>query len=154
MRSMGKGLVYCDEYLTIAKSTFAVCGILPDWQHQNMERQDLEHFLLTLKGAGSSYPFGPDVLVFKVMGKMFALTSAHEGVPNVTLKCIPFDGEILAEQFEAIAPGYHMNKRHWITISLTGEISAAMLQDLASKSYELVVKKLTKAQKLELAKQT
>lgn len=118
-----------------------------------MEKQKLEQYLLTLKGAESSYPFGPDVLVFKVMGKMFALTSAHRGVPNVTLKCIPLDGEILAEQFEAIAPGYHMNKKHWITISLTGEVSKVMLQDLASKSHELVVKKLTKAQKSELEKQ-
>lgn len=115
-----------------------------------MDKQALEQYLLSLKAAESSYPFGPDVLVFKVMGKMFALFSAREGVPTVTLKCIPFDGEILAEQFESIAPGYHMNKRHWITISLTGEISKAMLQDLASKSHELVVKKLTKAQRLKL----
>ncbi|MEO0648476.1 MAG: MmcQ/YjbR family DNA-binding protein, partial [Cyanobacteria bacterium J06650_10] len=73
-----------------------------------------------------------------------------EGVTIVTIKCVPLDGEILAEQFEAIAPGYHMNKKHWITVSLTAEISDEMLTDLVNKSYELVVSKLTKANKARL----
>lgn len=121
-----------------------------------MERHAIEQHLANLKGAEQSYPFGPDPLVFKVMGKMFAYVSEKEGVPVVTLKCIPFDGEILVEQFEAIAPGYHMNKKHWITIALKGagadEVSDDMVKDLASKSYELVVSKLTKANKVLLAK--
>ena len=120
-----------------------------------MKKQDIEQHLESLKGAQRTYPFGPDPLVFKVMGKMFAYTSEKEGVPIVTLKCIPLDGEILVEEFEAIALGYHMNKKHWITIALSGPaadaISDDMLKDLATKSYELVVSKLTKAKKALLA---
>ncbi|MEL6938316.1 MAG: MmcQ/YjbR family DNA-binding protein, partial [Cyanobacteria bacterium J06598_1] len=63
---------------------------------------------------------------------------------------VPFDGEILVEQFEDIKPGYHMSKKHWITISLTDNIPDDMLLDLADKSYELVVNKLTKANKAKL----
>jgi len=115
-----------------------------------MEKTKLEQYIATMKGTESSYPFGSDPLVFKVMGKMFAYVSVNEGVPIVTVKCVPLDGEILAEQFEAISPGYHMNKKHWITIALTDEIEDDMLTDLVDKSYELVVNKLTKANKEKL----
>lgn len=115
-----------------------------------MERAVLENHLSALKGATRTYPFGPDPLVFKVMNKMFAYVSEDKGFPLVTVKCVPFDGEILVEQFKAITPGYHMNKRHWITISLTDEIPDNMLIDLVNKSYELVVKKLTKKDRAKL----
>ena len=116
-----------------------------------MKREKLEQYLSTLQGAEKNHPFGPDALVFKVMGKMFAYVSEKEGTPIVTIKCIPLDGEILVEQFESITPGYYMNKKHWITVSpansqadsLADEISENMLIDLANKSYELVVGKLT-----------
>lgn len=110
-----------------------------------MKRETLEQHLSALKGAEKTYPFGPAPLVFKVMNKMFASVSEDNGVPRITVKCIPLDGEILQEQFEVISPGYHMNKKHWITISLTDEISDDMLIDLVNKSYEIVVSKLTKA---------
>lgn len=115
-----------------------------------MKQEKLKKYLSTLKGAEGSHPFGPDPLVFKVMNKMFAYVSVKEGMPVVTVKCVPFDGEILVEQFEAISPGYHMNKKHWITILLTDEIADDMLIDLVDKSYELVVSKLTKAKREEL----
>ncbi len=115
-----------------------------------MKKDKLEKYLLKLKGSDSGYPFGPEALVFKVMGKMFALVSQQEETPRVTLKCAPSDGEVLIGQFKSIVPGYYMNKRHWITISLTGEIPEEMLIDLASASYNLVVSKLTKASKCEL----
>ena len=99
-----------------------------------MKRAVLEQYLDGLTGATRTYPFGPDPLVFKVMNKMFAYVSEDEGVPLVTVKCVPLDGEILIEQFESITPGYHMNKRHWITISLTDEIPDDMLIDLANTS--------------------
>ncbi|MEO0708062.1 MAG: MmcQ/YjbR family DNA-binding protein [Cyanobacteria bacterium J06649_5] len=118
-----------------------------------MERETLEQHLSNLNGAQRTYPFGPDPLVFKVMNKMFAYISEKEGISVVTVKCIPFDGAILAEEFEAIAPGYHMNKKHWITISLTDEIPDDMLIDLVNKSYELVVSKLTRALRDQLAQQ-
>lgn len=119
-----------------------------------MTRKQLKKHLSGLKAAKESYPFGPDTIVFKVMGKMFALISEKAGVPIVTLKCIPFDGEILVGQFESIVPGYYMNKKHWITISLTDEISKDMLFDLTDKSYSLVVSKLTKADRLKIEQQT
>ncbi|MGD1864632.1 MAG: MmcQ/YjbR family DNA-binding protein [Phormidesmis sp.] len=118
-----------------------------------MKKESLEKHLLSLTGAQECYPFGPEPMVFKVMNKMFAYVSLKEGVPVVTLKCVPLDGEILAEQFQSISPGYHMNKKHWITVSLTDEIPDDMLIDLADKSYELVVSKLTKSNRAKLQQQ-
>ena len=110
-----------------------------------MNTNKLEKYLSNIKGAEGSYPFGPEALVFKVMGKMFALVSQQEEVPRLTLKCDPVDAEILTGQFKSIVPGYHMNKKHWITISLNGETNEAMLIDLIDDSYELVVSKLSRA---------
>jgi len=115
-----------------------------------MKKIKLEKYLLRFNGSDSSYPFGPEALVFKVMGKMFALVSQKEKTPRVTLKCTPADAEVLVSEFESIIPGYYMNKKHWITISLTGEVSDAMITDLASGSYKLVVSKLTKADRNKL----
>ena len=115
-----------------------------------MKKAKLEKILAQLPGAQSSYPFGPDALVFKVMGKMFALVSQNEKIPRVTLKCKPADGEVLVSLYESIVPGYYMNKKHWITISLTDELSAEMLTDLAKGSYELVVSKLSGRDKNQL----
>ena len=115
-----------------------------------MRREDLEEHLSGLEGSEGSYPFGPEALVFKVMDKMFALVSQTEGALTVTLKCDPTDGEFLVGQYESITPGYYMNKKHWITISLDGELPQEMITDLADGSYELVVGKLTRAEKREL----
>ena len=116
-----------------------------------MNVNKIENYLSKLKGSEGSYPFGPEVLVFKIVGKMFALVSQLEEVPRLTLKCGPVDAEILTSQFESVVPGYHMNKRHWITISLTGELSEEMLVDLIDDSYELVVSKLRKVDKNKLS---
>ncbi len=117
-----------------------------------MKKDKLEKYLSEFKGAEGSSPFGPEALVFKVMGKMFALVSQNEEIPRVTLKCTPADGEILVSQFESVVPGYYMNKRHWITISLDGELSDSMVTKLAGESYVLVVGKLTKTDKQRLEK--
>lgn len=117
-----------------------------------MQQQKLEDYLAGFKGSEGSYPFGPEALVYKVMGKMFALVAVHQGVPQVTYKCQPADGELLVSQFEGIIPGYHMNKRHWITVSLSSDVNEAMLSDLADKSYQLVVSKLRKVDREALAK--
>ena len=118
-----------------------------------MHKENLEKYLAKYRGAESSFPFGPEAMVFKVMGKMFALVSQNEKVPRVTLKCKPADAEILTSQFTSIVPGYYMNKKHWITIYLNGEIPDEMIFDLADGSYDLVKSKLTRADKnkLELA---
>ncbi len=109
-----------------------------------MDKKQLEEYLSEFKGAEGSFPFGPEALVFKVMGKMFSLVSQKEEIPRVTLKCNPADGEVLVSQYKSITPGYYMNKKHWITISLNGELPSAMIKDLSGQSYELVVKNLTK----------
>lgn len=114
-----------------------------------MERAELERVLSSFRGAEASCPFGPEALVYKVRGKMFALLSQDDN-PSVTLKCSPEDGELLVGQFEAIKPGYHMNKRHWLTVSLSGDLPDAMLRGLAGDSYALVVKGLGKAVRAEL----
>ncbi|MCU7891688.1 MAG: MmcQ/YjbR family DNA-binding protein [Candidatus Thiodiazotropha sp. (ex Ustalcina ferruginea)] len=85
--------------------------------------------------------------------KMFALVSQKEEPARVTLKCFPSDAEVLVAQYESIIPGYYMNKKHWITISLTDELSNQMLIDLANESYRLVVSKLTKREKELLQQQ-
>jgi len=115
-----------------------------------MKKSKLEKYLTSLNGSDSSYPFGPQALVFKVMGKMFALVSQNENIPRVTLKCAPADAEVLVNEFESVIPGYYMNKKHWITISLTDEVSDEMMTDLAIGSYELVVSKLPKADRNKL----
>jgi len=116
----------------------------------SMNKNKLEKYLSGLNASNSSYPFGPDALVFKVMGKMFALVSQKEKPATVTLKCAPADAEVLVSEFDSIIPGYYMNKKHWITISLTGEVPDEMITDLANRSYELVIGKLTKADRKKL----
>lgn len=114
-----------------------------------MERAELEGVLSSFRGAEASYPFGPGALVYKVRGKMFALV-AQDDKPSVTLKCTPEDGELLVGQFTAVKPGYHMNKRHWLTVSLKGDLPGAALKGLAEDSYALVVRGLSKAARAEL----
>ena len=106
-----------------------------------------------LKGATASYPFGSEVLVYKVMGKMFALLAEDEATPRINLKCAPADAEMLVSEYKSIIPGYHMNKKHWITVSLMGDVPEDMLVDLISDSYDLVVSKLTNANKVLLTGQ-
>ncbi|CAH0533661.1 hypothetical protein VST7929_01532 [Vibrio stylophorae] len=115
-----------------------------------MNQQAIELFLSTLAGAQAEFPFGPEAKVYKVMGKMFALVTQDETPTRITLKATPVDVDILVDEYEAISRGYHMNKRHWITVTLSDELSGAMLNDLMVRSYDLVVSGLTKAQQAAL----
>jgi len=115
-----------------------------------MQQVELEQFLNGLKGSERSYPFGPEALVYKVKHKMFALVGLHENRASVSLKCLPADAEMLCSEFQCIVPGYHLNKKHWITISLTDELPDEMLVALVEGSYKLIVSKLTKADKKQL----
>ena len=115
-------------------------------------KQTLEKTLLGLKGSTASYPFGSEVLVYKVMGKMFALIAQAETTPRINLKCAPADAEMLVSEYESIIPGYHMNKKHWITVSLIGDVPEDMLVDLINGSYDLVVSKLTRVDRGLLAR--
>ncbi len=111
---------------------------------------DVRTYLLAKKGAAEEMPFGPDVLVFKVMGKMFALVAHKESPLKVSLKCDPDLAEVLRLEYEAVMPGYHLNKQHWNTVTLGGDVPADILRGMMDLSYDLVVNKFTKAQKKQL----
>lgn len=94
---------------------------------------------LSMPQAEETQPFGPGVLVYKVAGKMFALTVPEDYPPRVNLKCDPERARELRDEHEAILPGYHMNKRHWNTVVLDGTVPARLVRELVRHSYDLVV---------------
>ena len=100
-----------------------------------------------LPGAWLEHPFGPDWDVFKVRGKVFMLMTEITGEPIVIVKADPEDGKALREQYEDITPGYHMNKRHWITVHPGGSVQKDLVDDLVTESYLLVVEKLPHAKR-------
>ena len=100
-----------------------------------------------LPGAELEHPFGPNWEVFKVRGKVFMLMTEVTGEPIVTVKVDPEDGKALREQHEDITPGYHMNKKHWITLSPGGHLHKSRVDDLVTESYLLVVENLPRAKR-------
>ena len=109
-----------------------------------MNKIKIKEYCLTLPEAKEDYPFGPDVQVFKIKEKLFALMTTREGVERVNLKCDTEEAIILREIFEDVIPGYHMNKAHWNTIILSGSIPDGEIKRMIDRSYCLVVKKLKK----------
>ena len=91
-----------------------------------------------MSGAAAERPFGPDVWVWKVSGKMFALIAEDSSPVRISLKCDPQLAELLREKYESVLPGYHLNKRHWNTVICSGQLGDDELQDLVRHSYELV----------------
>jgi predicted DNA-binding protein (MmcQ/YjbR family) len=89
-------------------------------------------------GAERTYPFGPEVAVFKVAGKIFALVGLERTPADISLKCEPEHGELLRAEHAAIVPGYHLNKRHWITITLDGSLPPTLIEELIEDSFDLV----------------
>lgn len=106
-------------------------------------------YCLSKKGVTEELPFGEDTLVFKVMGKMFALTSIS-AFSSINLKTDPEKGAELRERYDAVRPGYHMNKKHWNTIVMDGSIPDREIREWTDDSYQLVVAGLTKTQKSAL----
>jgi predicted DNA-binding protein (MmcQ/YjbR family) len=102
------------------------------------------------KGVTEGFPFDNNTLVYKVMGKMFALTSVDE-FQGINLKCNPEVGVQLREEYSGVQPGYHMNKKHWITVQMDGSISDKLLKSSIDASYDLVAASLTKSQQKALA---
>lgn len=100
-----------------------------------------------LPGAGLEHPFGPEADVFKVRGKVFMLLSSLAGEPIVTLKATPEEARALCLGYPDITPGYHMNKKHWITVRTGGEVDRGLFDDLITDSYLLVVSNLPRAQR-------
>ncbi|HTE30770.1 MAG TPA: MmcQ/YjbR family DNA-binding protein [Chryseolinea sp.] len=113
---------------------------------------DLESFRIHCqkkKGVTEEFPFGENTLVFKVMGKMFALTDVME-FESINLKVDPEKGVELRERYPAVSEAYHMNKKHWITVETRSMVSDGLLNQWIDESYNLVVEGLTKSQKSAL----
>jgi predicted DNA-binding protein (MmcQ/YjbR family) len=111
----------------------------------------LRDHCLAFRGSEETFPFGPETSVFKVAGKMFALTQLARQPLQVSLKCEPALAQQLRTEHPAIAPGYHLNKRHWNTVTLDGSLPERMVKDLIEDSYDLVVSQLPAARRRELA---
>ncbi|MDO8316505.1 MAG: MmcQ/YjbR family DNA-binding protein [Flavobacterium sp.] len=112
-----------------------------------MNLETYYEYCLSKKGVTEHFPFDEDTLVFKVGGKMFALSSLSQwekGQPSVNLKCDPERAEELRAEYDAIQPGFHMSKTHWNTIAVNESVSDALVKELIDHSYELVFKSLTK----------
>jgi predicted DNA-binding protein (MmcQ/YjbR family) len=103
-----------------------------------MDRRTVEECILSLPGAVREYPFGEEVAVYKAQGKMFALMSEQKEPINLSLKCDPQLSEVLRERYESVMPGYHLNKKHWNTLVLSGQLAWPEVQDLIRHSYALV----------------
>jgi len=116
-----------------------------------MNIEQFRDFCLQKKGVTESFPFDKNTLVFKVAGKMFALTSLkdwEEGIQFINLKCDPEYAIELRTTYESIDPGYHMSKKHWNSVRIyKGELPYELISQLISQSYDLVVKSLTKKQR-------
>lgn len=116
-----------------------------------MNIEELRLYCIRKKGVEETFPFDENVLVFKVMGKMFALTNLFAVDKTVNLKCDPERAIELREEFTSIQPGYHMSKKHWNTIAIeNNEFDDAFLYSLIDHSYDLVVSKLTKKLQAQL----
>ena len=102
-------------------------------------------------GAVEDYPFGDEVAVFKVAGRMFALVPQGPGQGSVSLKCDPGFAIDLRARYAGITPGYHLNKEHWNTVALDGSVPGEEVLELVEHSYDLVVARLTEAQRNQLS---
>jgi predicted DNA-binding protein (MmcQ/YjbR family) len=102
---------------------------------------------LALPAVDETQPFGEGTFVYKVVGKMFVMTSELRGVPIVNLKCAPPHGAALVRDHDEVTPGWHMNKRHWITLSPGDSIDETLVEDLVANAYDLVVSGLPRAKR-------
>ena len=112
-----------------------------------MDLESFREYCLSKPAASEDMPFGEDVLVFRVGGKMFALASLDEIPATANLKCDPDLALELRDRYEQVRPGYHMNKKHWNTVEIDSGIPDAELCKMIDHSYELVVKRLPDAKR-------
>jgi predicted DNA-binding protein (MmcQ/YjbR family) len=110
-----------------------------------MNPTELRDHCLSFTGAEETFPFGSNTSVFKVAGKMFALSQLGAESLRISLKCEPELAEALRGSHAAVLPGYHLNKRHWNTVQLDGSVPDAMLREMIEDSYDLVVAQLARA---------
>ncbi|MEJ0104794.1 MAG: MmcQ/YjbR family DNA-binding protein [Bacteroidota bacterium] len=117
-----------------------------------MNIETLRAYCLKKKAVTEEFPFGPDTLVFKVKGKVFLLTSLDTEGLQFNVKCDPDKAVDLRDRYDAIQPGYHMNKKHWNTVIVDGSISTQLLKEMIDHSYDLVVQSLPKKDREELGR--
>ncbi len=103
-----------------------------------MTPEELRACCLSLAGASETFPFGPETSVFKTDGKIFAITALASPSLDVSLKCDPDLGGALRQAHVAIVPGYHLNKRHWITVTLNSDVADEQVRQLIEDSFDLV----------------
>ena len=103
-----------------------------------MDHKTVEEYILSMPNARLEYPFGKDVAVYKAGDHMFALISEGSSPLRLSLKCDPQLAQLLREKYETVMPGYHLNKKHWNTIVLSGQLPWDEIQGLIRHSYELV----------------
>ncbi len=110
-----------------------------------MTARALQQLCLGFPGASETFPFGPEHSVFKVEGKLFAISALGMSPLKVSLKCEPDLADQLRAAHPAIAPGYHLNKRHWNTVTLDGSVPDEMVRDMVEDSYDLIVAAMPRA---------
>lgn len=112
-----------------------------------MSIEEIRKYCLKKEHVTEDMPFGDDVLVFRVGGKIFLLTNLSDENTSMNLKCDPVRALDLRDHYTEVTPGYHMNKKHWNTVNCEGGLSTALLMQLIDHSYDLVWKSLTKKQR-------
>ncbi|WP_100345510.1 MmcQ/YjbR family DNA-binding protein [Compostimonas suwonensis] len=115
-----------------------------------MAPNELTEFLAELNGSEESYPFGPETRVHKVAGKIFAIDSPDAPSLSITLKALPENVPRLIASVDGIGPGYHMSKRHWVTVSLDGGVPDDHVRELIAESHAIVVHALPRRLRLGL----
>ena len=115
-----------------------------------MDYDSLCTYLESKPGARRDMPFGSEVLVFKVLHKMFAMVAWQEDPLTISLKTDPIDAILSRQRFTAVKPGYHLHKKHWNTVTLDGSIPSEALRQMIDDSYALVVQGMTRAERAQL----
>ena len=115
-----------------------------------MNLSELTSTLLAFAGATEEYPWGSSPMVIKVGGKMFAIVGLEADPLKISLKADPEDAIIQRNMYEAVQPGYHLNKEHWNTVTLDDSIPDKLLKQMIDESYQLIFKKLSRKLKLEI----
>lgn len=115
-----------------------------------MDAAALRRRCLSLRGSTETFPFGPETSVFKVAGKMFALSRLAGDPLEISLKCEPALADQLRDAHPAVRPGYHLNKRHWNTVTIDGSIADRLVEDMIEDSYDLVVSQLSQSRQRAL----
>ncbi len=115
-----------------------------------MNIEFLQVYCLSKPGVTEEFPFGEQTMVYKVMGKIFALTSLDSTPLTINLKCDPEKAVQLREEYECVLPGFHMNKKHWNTVVADGTVKDAILKEWVDHSYDLVVQSLPRKLKEQM----